>query len=76
MYGLLCVFQWVLPEVIAQDLLVVLLFITGHWFLFLLYAPLGCFLTYKYKFQHSYTLFAFYNSYSVTYTLDCSVLGG
>ncbi|KAK7103930.1 protein cornichon homolog 4-like [Littorina saxatilis] len=38
---------WVLPEVIAQDILVVLLLITGHWFIFLLYAPLGCWLTYK-----------------------------
>ena len=33
---------------IAHDILVVLLLITGHWFLFLLYAPLGAWLTYKY----------------------------
>ncbi|KAL8576195.1 hypothetical protein ACOMHN_027850 [Nucella lapillus] len=44
---------WVLPEVIAHDLLVVLLLITGHWILFLIYAPLGLWLAYKFVMKPS-----------------------
>lgn len=40
--------KWVLPELIAQGLLGVLLLFTGHWILFLLYAPVTAWLIYKF----------------------------
>ncbi|XP_067682040.1 protein cornichon homolog 4-like [Haliotis asinina] len=39
---------WILPELIAQDFLTVVLLLSGHWVLFLMYAPLGAWITYKF----------------------------
>ncbi|ESO94170.1 hypothetical protein LOTGIDRAFT_203935 [Lottia gigantea] len=38
---------WMLPEIIGQFLPSILFLITGHWILFLLYTPLGAWLTFK-----------------------------
>ncbi|XP_071161583.1 protein cornichon homolog 4-like isoform X1 [Mytilus edulis] len=39
--------KWVLVEAIAQCVLAVLLLLTGHWILFLMYAPVTAWLVYK-----------------------------
>ncbi|XP_041353511.1 protein cornichon homolog 4-like [Gigantopelta aegis] len=44
---------YMLPEIIAQDVMTVLLLLSGHWIIFLMYAPLGAWLTYKYVMKPS-----------------------
>ncbi|KAK6182546.1 hypothetical protein SNE40_010202 [Patella caerulea] len=40
--------KWMIPEIIAQNIPSILLLLTGHWILFLMYVPLGAWLTYKF----------------------------
>ncbi|KAL5008874.1 hypothetical protein ScPMuIL_014455 [Solemya velum] len=39
---------WVLPELVAQGILTVLLLVTGHWLIFLLYVPLTGWIIYRF----------------------------
>lgn len=39
--------QWVIPELVAAAALSVLLLITSHWILFILYVPMPVWLAYK-----------------------------
>jgi len=39
---------WVVMELISHNVLSVILLLGGHWLLFLCYAPIGCWLTFKY----------------------------
>ncbi|XP_074596012.1 cornichon-like protein [Brevipalpus obovatus] len=39
---------WVLPEIVCHSLLLVLLLLTGHWFFFLVNAPIVAWIIYRY----------------------------
>ena len=42
-----CSFQWVLPEIIPQAILTILLLLTGHWFVFLIYGLCTVWIIYR-----------------------------